>query len=1181
MASTNAAPPSTKGNAYTPALPLQLSWKSVMSQDVVTTASIPVDSTSASPVAVFHNPASRHTEALVITNVAGKGKQVAHVKRNLSTDGGWQLVPLFNGRAATEVAAGTAYAGSPDAAVYGFFQDSAALNVTQLATGGASWSSPQTISAVSAAHLRVAYSPAGRLVLYGHNGQGDLVTAHQPGVGGAFVGTVCAMGGDLSQGDFQLCMTDESTWTILANVNGQPQLFSGDLGATAYSSKKQATEFTGTLKQVVLGYWSDAQNTLIFLLADDDSALHAWVSNAPSSTVIAQPIPNSKVTGATGHVAADRSLHVYSIDDGQRLWALHQSPGNPWNDDGTPNWAPYLPIDTGISAVVGDANPADAPSLFALDAAESSLRFHAQDPHTRMWRSGAVLQHAAQAFETVRFRTELNLIDSNGTALPYQPVTVSVLDGDSATELWAGGKIYPVNSKSEVQLTTDATGKLTLAVLTTAGMATPRLVVRAAGLPQPVTIQPSESIHTYLSGQGTLNPTNPGGALPAFDAAGKTLSSATVGGRPLAPGAQASQALAGTAAGAIQHTAMVGLGKPVPGVVAYAGRFHGAGGAEFNVFHTREELQDHLARVRSVESHAAASLWDDISHFFGDIWEGIKNGIAKIADFVVDVAHKVVDFTVHIGEEIAQGVKLAITGLEQAAHFIAGVFQAIEAAVEKVIDWLKALFDFGAIWRTKMAFEQGLLAAPPYIKQVIGLGQKAADGWFGKQKATVDKAFAGIKKRYAGQTFGSQPHWQQPGKGAGAQPIVGGASPADFTQNVHHNWFQDKVSAYVPADAGPASDHSLKTPWEAFEQHVRASEKDFLAALGDFKGATLSIIKDPKSFSTVAIPDLLDMVSKVVDALLSICDAIVDGFLALADLVMDALNTLLTAELDLGFINALWGWIATSAGYPKDNKLTMAALISLFGAFPCTIIYKLVAGVDHEPFPDGTFPTGAPHMANAQLSLGTSRADAGFSLGIAMPWQAVFTSNMLQILQVIPAAIGDYLGNKAPWWLTAISVGFSVLIWVLANGYPNLSAIVWIAGGSGLALLLNFAYVGYIVMKSMYATILQELIKDTGESRSDILDLLITIYGFLKFIGETVVDFETTVRTLPAIASILLPMPSMFAFCNLSAIRNDPEVAPFAIAVNLIFDFIGYVGGGVLEAIDTVETRPALQSASA
>ena len=1164
MSSTNSPSVAGNGNSYTPATPFQASWKSIMSQDVITTASIPVDSTSSSPVAVFINPVNSQTEALVISNVANAGNQLCHVARNLATDGGWTLNPLFGGQPATEVAAGTAYPGSSSSAIYGFFQNDSGLSFTQLQADGSTWAASQSILSDAASNLRVAYSPDGRLVLYGNKGNGDLITAYQEQIGGPFVGTVCAMNGGLSQGDFQLCMTDETTWNIAANVSGQPYLFIGQLGATEYSSMEQVTQFQGTLKQIVLGYWSDEQNTLMYLLVDSDDALHVWASNAQNSVTVAQQIPNSTVASATGHIGSDGSLNIYSIDNNQGLWVLHQSPSNPWNDDGTPNWAPYIAIDTGVAAVASDANPADAPSLFALDAADYSLRLHAQDPLTSMWMSGSVLQSSAEAFEIVRFRTEVNIIDANGNPLPLLPVTVSVTEGGSATELWVAGKTYPVNSKTEVQLTTDATGKLTIAVLTTAGMVTPGLVLNTDGLPKPVTIQPSEPVHTYLSGSGQLNPTNPGGPLPVFDAAGNTLSKAQVNGQPLAPGATGP--LAGTAAAAIQNTAMVGLGTTPAGVVGYAGSFDAAGGAEFKVFQTQEELMKHLALVRGAEGELG-SFWDDVSHFFGDVWEGIKNGLIKISDFVVSVADKVANFTVQIGEEIAQGVKLAIQGIEQAAHFIAGVFQAVAAAVEKVIDWLKALFDFAAIWRTKMAFEQALIAAPAYIKQLTQMGELAADGWFSKQQEKVDDAFASFKQKYQGQSFSAQPNWQQPGSGPSTQPVAGGASPSDCTNNVHHNWLQDKVSSYSPADNGIGPDNSLQSPWSDFTTHVQESGKDFLAAIEDFKNAVLSIIQDPKSFGSVAIPDLLDMVNKLVDALLMLCDAIVDAFMTIAGYAMDALDTLINTELNLGFLNTLWKWVAGLAGYPDDDKLTMSALMSLLAAFPTTVIYKLIEGVNTEPFPDGQFPSGTQ----------TEGLLAASGFGITMPYGCLLASSILQILYVIPAGVGDVLGNNAPWWMTAITIGWSALVWALANGYPDLTKIEWTIAAVVVANLLWIAPTVYFVVESVAAAFLAKVKENFG----DIADVMVTVYGSIRFILAVVLDIVGKVNVGQGFANVLIPFPAIFGFLNMSQYRDDPEVAPFAILANLVFDFIGYVGGGVIELVEVTSSSSAPEAATA
>src|SRR5215813_1814106 len=97
--------------------------------------------------------------------------------------------------------------------------------------------------------------------------------------------------------------------------------------------------------------------------------------------------------------------------------------------------------------------------------------------------------------------------------------------------------------------------------------------------------------------------------------------------------------------------------RPALKVVGYAADFKAAGGAGFKLFHTREELTNHLALVRvRTEDEQLSSFWDQIGDFFGDVWEGIKNGLIAISDVVVDVANKVADFTVQIGEKIVQGV---------------------------------------------------------------------------------------------------------------------------------------------------------------------------------------------------------------------------------------------------------------------------------------------------------------------------------------------------------------------------------------------------------------------------------------------------------------------------------------------------------------------------------------------
>jgi hypothetical protein len=1147
-----------------PASPFKAEWSSVLSQDVVATASILVEATSPSPVGVFTNPASggqtgnAEVEALAIVNT-GTGKQLCHIARDRGTDGGWRVIPLFGGQSADQVAAAVAYAGTSASAVYGLFTDGPQLYSTTLGADGATWSAPAAVANGTLTSPRVAYSPAGRVVIYGANAEGNLVTAYQAQVGGAFMAVVCNVNGALGQGDFQLCLTDEQTFTILANINTKAYLITGLLGADhASSAPTEAPQFTDTLQQVVLGYWSPVQQTLMFLLVDDDKALHVWSENSASSSTVAQKIPNSSVQQATGYVALDQSLHVYAIDGEMKLWVLHQSARQPWRDDGTPNFAPFIPLDTGVARVVADMNPAAAPSLFALDGGDFSLRLHEQDATSRMWASDKVLQHSTEAYEVTRYRAEVRLTDGNGRALPRQQLKVATEAGASAVDVWAQGAVHQVDNNG-VTLTTDAMGKLTLAVLASNGLACPNLVVSGAGLAAPVTVRPAGGLHDYLSGNGTLNPTNPGGALPVFDQDGKTLQAAKVNGSPLAPGTNDPKDpnAAPVAAAAIRNGALVALNKAQgQGVAGFTGSLR-KDGMKFELFHSTQEL---VAYRSAALPQAADDFWDELKDFFGDVFEGIANAVISIAHFVVHVAEEVVDFTLEFAELSAQVLGLPIDGIERAAKFMTGVFNSVDAFIDKVVDWLKALFDFGAIWRTKMAIQTGVLGVPAYVKQLAGMAQQKADGWFVQQKQKLHEAFGSLENQYAGQTFAGQPNWQNPVGPPSNQPIAGGAAPSDFSNNPHHNWLQDKVSSYAPDSPG-----SLPTPpvdpWSAFAQHMNESGQEFQKALSKFKDAVLSIIQDPSSFATKTIPDLLNAVELLLDALLDLCDAIVDALAGLAESTMDTLETALQQELPLGFLNTLWSWIAGLAGYPNDSKLTLCALGSLAAAFPVTLIYKLTTSVDQEPFPDGKFPSASAAPLAAALQ----------GIGIDMPFGCRLASDITRICQCLPGMIADVLGNDAPWWLTAIGVIFSVAVWVLQNGYPNLSVVEWASAAAVAQVMLVLTPIAYFTVKGY--TWFKQL------DRGDVADAAITAIGVFGLIFGVYQDIVGSPRTLKGVANLLIPLPSVFAFLNMSTFRDDPEVGPFALAGNLLEDTVGYIIGGSMLLVDTCSTRPQVASA--
>ncbi|NGM83260.1 hypothetical protein G5B47_12625 [Paenibacillus sp. 7124] len=1178
-----------KASAYSPPTPYQATWLSVLSQDLVMTDKIPVDSTtSGSAVAVFRNKTSggragnEQTEALVIANLEGAGGAAArlcHVKRDYSTDAGWRLETLFKDRIVNAVTAGTAYAGTTASEVHGIFQDETGLHAIGLsAADGAAWSQPQQITTLKLHGLKSCYTPSGALVVYGSTDQGDLFTAVQQVLGGPFTGNVCVLDGALLSGKYCLTFTDTATWTLAVNENGKPALYIGELGEKEYSSKGLADGFQGTLSDICLGFWNGAQNTLSYLFIDTSNKLHIWSTNSAASGPISQQIEGSTITVAAGHISStDGTVHLYGVDDKQTLWAVHQDIDNPWDDNGYPNWSPCLPLDTGVAALASDFTPADAPALFALDAADYSLRLHSQDAVTGMWNSGTVHQAGEKSYEVVRFRTELTLRDANGVGVSNHPVSLQPAEGSSSAELWCGGAVHQVTSTKAAALSTDAAGKLTIATLATSGLAAPELHLTADGLTAPLRLQPAAHLHDYFAGKGTLHPTNPHGELPVFDADGTALAQASIGGQPLAPGVQGNGNLAKTAAGAIRQTALSAgqTGSVVQGVsqasqeqqpiAGYAADFSNPEEPSFILFHSAEELEAHQQqRKAALQAEGLGSIWGDIGKWAGDVWEAVKNGVAKLSNFVVDAAKKIASVTLKIGDVIAHDVQLAIHGLEQAGHFIAGVFQAIAADIGKLIDWLKALFDFGAIWRTKKAFEEGILSIPPYVKQVLKLGQKAADGFFAKQISRVDSSFEQMKAKYAGVSFSGLAGWQPVGQPPDSKHrLVGKATAADFTDNTHHNWLHDKVSSYTPSSSGIAPSQEVQSPWEAFVSNMEASGKDFLGALEILKDSLGDVIKNPASIGEMALPAFLGFVQKMVDAVLHLTDAIIDGLIELGDIVMDAMTAFLSHELHLGPINTLWSWIADAAGYPDDDKLTVAAMMSLLVAFPTTVIYKLIEGTSAEPFPDGRFPKAG--------SSAKWMAEAGHPLLSDMPRGAKIASAVVQILVVIPVMYGDAKGPDCPWWVSSLSIVMSGISWGLSNGLPDLDAMDWTIAAVVGVKLASLAYVFYFVIQSSTSVVATFLKNNTY----DIGQIGLSLYGLGRLILNVYNSIAYPTSGYRILANILLPLPCLFAVYNMNTIRKEPLAPVFIGAVEAI-DFVGYVAGGACLLVDAIEAPRAL-----
>jgi len=1156
-------------NEFKPQQPFVATASSTLSQDIVMTDNILADAQSASPVAMIINPCAggipgnSQPEALAIVTREVDGEsvlQLCHVARTTDKEGGWMLNPLFSSLPPVEVAAGTNRSRAPYASVYAFFTAGEGdLYYSSLKADGSNWENCKclnnNIENYSGIHnLQVTYTPSnGNLILYGNTRDGNLITVY-PQTNPAEPPTVnvCNMDGALLGNSFRLCMTDEHSWYLLVSCNNQPVLYKGELSGKTPDASQVVNTFIGEMGKVVLGYWSpatvDHPAQAMWLYIDTSQQLQ--VGTIGGQTLAPWQIVNTNkisLTEAAGYVsAADGSLHVYYIDNTAEagLWVMHQlSLDDGWDQNGLPVFAPAIPLGTGVSGLVCDTNPRNNAGFFALDAADYSLRLHTQDLISQHWNSYKLTTPSMEVFELVRFRTELSLSDANGTPLCNYPVGLNVAVGNSSCEASVMGSALSIGEKP-TRLTTDAAGRVTLSVLATNGISIPAMELTADGLPASFAFQPAGYTHAYLSGKvNNYNPFNPGGGLPAFDTAGSTLMNATTPDNVHLYD-PASGAPVDTAAQAIAMGAQVGLNSTPAGLAGFYAAAPGYSTQSFHSFYSLEEMETFLCGSGFQGIYSPGSIWDDIGGFFGDIWEGIKNGVIKIKDAAVTIADKMATLTLAIGEDIIKGVRISIAGLEKAAHFIAGIFSWIGAEITMVIDWLKALFDFPAIVRTTRVFETGLQSMPGYITQLAQTWKTDIDNWFNGLEDTLDDAFAKMKRNYADRTFGNLQGFHSPGQG-GSEPGIGTLSTRDFVSHVHHNWILDKINAYSGKTPPWSSLTATPSPWADFKTLLGQSGADMLAAIDDFKKAVLSIVHQPASIATTGIADFADMVHKMTDALLKLCNAAADGFFALAGFFMDELDKLLSAPIKIAPLQALWKHISKS----KD-PLTVSTLLSLMAAFPVTVIYKLLKS-GAEPFP--------PHTPNPFSHAGLPRT--GYAgVGIDMPSVCILVAAILQVLEVIPCTIADLIGNNAPWQITLVSVAQAGLIFLLGFGNYYL-----LFTGVGLAVVAGI--VAGILIKTGRVTL-----PVLADSDKDALDLLQSAVGIVLFELAIYDDaHKDNLDDWQKTSALLLPLPKIVSFLKFTTYRDDPEVAPFAMAGNAFFDYVGYIGGGACKVVDALE----------
>jgi hypothetical protein len=1167
---------------------LNLNIQSVLGEDFITSDEVIVDNTKAGQVAVFRNPAKNGAvEALVLTTES----QLEYLSHDSTSLTGWTLVPLSNASGQPIIASEVIAVATPGGLVDGFYIGAdGALEHASLTPSGWTFNPvPEAPNGLS--QLRAAFSPGASgnsVVIYACDNDGNVFIYY--GAGGNWSGGTMPVGGPTS--NITLALKDQGagnlpSWmlTIVAASNytlrpgGQGQDPVGTViensvawieGALALSNNTLIINPTSTkisqqsASRVLLNatHMAGAASTMIVTLElppdPNQGALVGCLIDDPDQSY--NTVPGTAFASAVVVESTDGFATVYGINSQMDLFVLRQVAFNAADMNpgfgASQTWGPVLQLDQGISRMYADQSISDAPALIGVDAAIGALHLYVMDPATSFWRIIPIHLPTSTQTPLNRWRTEITLFDENGCPLPNTELKVTA---SSSVDVEINGFYQVINETDGAAIQTNSLGKATIASLATS-LTPPAFTVAAEGLAAQ-THSPAGDINNYLAGKGSLI------GKDAFDTAVFTQLKA-----------DASIDFQ-TALTAIQQCAGLVPQNGPPQQVSGAGHVSGspvhlftriAGRTTHIPCGSRGEAEKLLRSDLSI-----ASDWDDVwdkeKRFAGDVWHAIKAGVQDVQHVIVDTVSKSVTIYLKIEDDLVRLAAWAVKSVEDAMHAITGVFNWLKVKIDDVIDWFKAVFNFQAIWNTKEVIAQQLRAIPDYFNaQFADWSHKIDQNFFTNQRAKIDKYFQDLMAKYADQGLTSLPGWAPMGHKPDSTPVAGTATRQDLTGNVHANWFQDKLSSHAHDDPNlPTTGDDSSDPIHTFFNSAGESGAALLKAFKDFKDGVVSLfdVKNPASFETILISELLQLAQDLVDAILAIFDTLVQGLLALGELAMNGFADLLDHELKFGFVNDIYTWIAqrgASANSPSPT-LTVKDLIALLAAFPATIIYNLATGGDKGPFPNGALPSGSGAATtcyaipshDVQKAFGTV---AGVMTGIGGIW-----------------TMASDASPTAPQWISYASKGTTAIRLAFTHpGWLNWGPLQWAGVGAAAANLLWIGPAAFFINQSLdFTTTVKSNIMSLIPSSlnwefDDLTKILSSVFGVAS-LGFTTASVMTTLcegsipPPLKTTAALAEGIVSPYSFLTMKEFVDDPEIGVFVVPLKLALDALGCFGGAALE----------------
>jgi len=665
------------------------------------------------------------------------------------------------------------------------------------------------------------------------------------------------------------------------------------------------------------------------LLGNDHQLFH--VSGYDAAQIIVTPLtggalqPGGVLSVSIGQ--AQQNLYmVFAIDTSdQMLWLLRQTSSS----DDTVKFDPWVPLGNNLGALSCPAVMGTGPELLYYDL-NSTVGHMCQQVEQGNWFTQPIVSPSPVSTKptpTSTYSNEFVTADEDGNAVPRSVVKVT---SDRPTVAIINSVSYHIDSQTPATVISDTSGRVTVSTISNS-LVSPALKISSETLK---TLGPFRSdllTHQRLAGADPTFPVN--GAT--MQAAGLIPSSINQGDADAL--ASKTRSL-GVAAVSMQNKTATGKGTNA---------FRAMYGTGWEIDFTRTS-----GMIRNLSPEEAATLRSvALSTSLSDIWGDICNFFRHVIDDLKKLAVTFANDVVYVSVTLADGVKnfilktLAEVGdcIEIFLQAVASLAKDVVDAIEMAIKWLRMLFDWDDIIRTKKVvryyIDQSLKNLASDFNTTIPKDLIAA---FTKAKSEIVDVFNNLE-----QLFEQGVSFNDIGPSSSSEPVAQGGPPYEGVSGkmayqvnaVQCNYVHSKVlsapsSMFAQLTMPATSSFDPSQLLELFKQTFPTAEiEQSWQKIKNFS----SDVHDAKSFLDVAVLDVMEAIKDILLLILSGIEAILLALSEMMGAAFEGIDTLLTAGIDIPIISEIYKLFA-------HEDLSVLDLMSLLLALPATILYKLLYG---------------------------------------------------------------------------------------------------------------------------------------------------------------------------------------------------------------------------------------------